>query len=141
MQSYRLRKLLIIAVALSGAVINLVYAIDILRSIMSVRYDNPTTEMMISAAVMEIGWIALLVWMTLKPFERRHILLVTIVPILLGNILHGLNQVWTHSVSLQAFALNTVFGISYSGLYILAFIAGNEGKKHKRESIKPGIYQ
>jgi hypothetical protein len=129
MKNYRFRKSLLIAVALSGVVINSFYAIDIVGSIFSSQYDNAITEIMISAAVLEIGWITLLVWVILKPFERRHILLITIVPILLGNILHGVNQIGTHSESLIAIALNTIFGISYSGLYILAFIAGNENNK------------
>jgi hypothetical protein len=126
MKNYRLRKSLLIAVALSGAFINSFYTIDIVETFYSSQYDNVITEIMISAAVLEIGWIILLVWVILKPFERRHILLITIVPILLGNILHGANQLGTHSKSLLAIALNTIFGISYSGLHILAFIAGNE---------------
>lgn len=129
MLNYRLRKTLIIAVALSGAFINSIYAIEIVGSIISSQYSHAITEMMISAAVLEIGWIVLLIWMVRNPFERRHILLITIVPILLGNILHGLNQFGIDGENLMAITLNTSYGIAYSGLYILAFIAGNESKK------------
>jgi hypothetical protein len=66
--------------------------------------------------------------MILNPFERRHILLFTIVPILLGNVLHGVNQLGTNSESLMAIALNTTFGLFYSGLYIVAFMAGKKKK-------------
>jgi hypothetical protein len=128
MKNLRIRKSLIIAVALSGAVINAVYSVDILRSIFDSQYNNAIKEIMISAVVLEIGWITLLVWVIINPFERRHILLFTIVPILLGNILHGVNQFGTHSGNARAIALNTAFGLLYSGLYIVAFMAG-KGEK------------
>lgn len=126
MKKYEFRKILIIAVALSGAVINAFYSVDIVRSIFSSQYNSAIKEIMISAAVLGIGWITLLVWVVFKPIERRHILLFTIVPILLGNILHGVNQFGTLSENLIAIAINTIFGILYSGLYIAAFMAGSE---------------
>lgn len=126
MTNYRFRKSLLIAIALSGAVINASYTIDIVESIFSSQYNSAIKEIMISAAALEIGWITLLVWMILNPFERRHILLFTIVPILLGNILNGVNQLGPHSENLMAIALNTIFGLFYSGLYIVAFMAGKK---------------
>jgi hypothetical protein len=126
MTNYKFRKSLLIAIALSGAVINAFYTIDIVGSIFSSQYNNAIKEIMISAAALEIGWITLLVWMILNPFERRHIILFTIIPILLGNILHGVNQLMTNSENLMAIALNTIFGILYSGLYIVAFMAGKK---------------
>jgi hypothetical protein len=71
MKNIRIRKSLIIAVALSGAVINAVYSVDILRSIFDSQYNNAIREIMISAVVLEIGWITLLVWVIINPFERR----------------------------------------------------------------------
>jgi hypothetical protein len=97
MKNIKIRKSLIIAVALSGAIINAVYSVDILRTIFDPQYNNAIREIMISAVVLEIGWITLLVWVINNPFERRSILLFTIVPILLGNIFHGVNQFGTHS--------------------------------------------
>jgi hypothetical protein len=126
MTNYKFRKSLLIAIALSGAVINAFYTIDIVGSIFSSQYNNAIKEIMISAAALEIGWITLLVWMILNPFERRHIILFTIIPILLGNILHGVNQLMTNSENLMAIALNTFFGLFYSGLYIVAFMAGKK---------------
>jgi len=126
MTNYRFRKSLLIAIALSGAVINAFYAIDIVESIFSSQYNDAMKEIMISAAALEIGWITLLVCVILNPFERRHILLFTIVPILLGNILHVANQLGTHSENLMATVLNTIFGLFYSGLYIVAFMAGEK---------------
>ena len=125
MKNIGLRKLVITAVALSGACINAVYSVDLLRAFFDPHHNNAIREIMISAVVLEIGWITLLVWMIIKPFQRRHILLFTIVPILLGNILHGINQFWTPGGNSSAIALNTVFGLFYSGLYVVAFRLGN----------------
>ena len=129
MKNIRIRKSVVITVALSGAVINTVYSFDLLRAFFDPRYNNAIREIMISAAVLEIGWIALLVWVVIKPFERRQILLFTIVPILLGNILHGVNQFGTHSGNTSAILLNTAFGLLYSGLYVVAFIVGKGAKQ------------
>lgn len=129
MKNIKIKKLFVITVALSGAVINTVYSFDLLRAFFDPRYNNAIREIMISAAVLEIGWIALLVWVVIKPFERRQILLFTIIPILLGNILHGVNQFGTHSGNASAIALNTVFGLLYSGLYVVAFIVGKGPKQ------------
>ncbi|WP_419659075.1 uncharacterized protein Dvar_79540 [Desulfosarcina variabilis str. Montpellier] len=123
-----MRKSFIMAVALSGAVINTFYSVDILRSIYDSQYNSAIKEIMISAVVLEIGWITLLIWVIIDPFERRHILLFTIPPILLGNILHGVNQFWSHSENLMAIALNTAFGLFYSALFFAAFMAGKDEK-------------
>jgi hypothetical protein len=129
MKNIKIRKSLIIAVALSGAIINAVYSVDILRTIFDPQYNNAIREIMISAVVLEVGWITLLVWVINNPFERRSILLFTIVPILLGNIFHGVNQFGTHSGNAWEIALNTAFGLLYSGLYIVAFMAGKNKKQ------------
>ena len=128
MKNPKIRKSIIIAVALSGAVINAVYCIDLLRAFFDPHLNNAIREIVISAVVLEIGWITFLVWLIIKPFERRHILLFTIVPILLGNILHGVNQFTTHSGNVGAIVLNTVFGLLYSGLFVVAFIVGKSEK-------------
>ena len=131
MKNIIFKKSIIIAVALSGAVINAVYFVAIFKALFDPQYNNTIREIIISAAVLEIGWIALLLWVAIKPFERRHILLFTIVPILLGNIFHSVNQFQTLRESLNAMALNTALGLLYSGLYLVAFLAG-KGKKISR---------
>jgi hypothetical protein len=129
MKNIRIRKSLIIAIALSGAAINAVYSFDILSAFFDPQYNNAVREILISAAALEIGWISLLVWLIFKPFERRHILLFTIVPILLGNFFYSANQFESHSDNLSAIALNTAFGILYSGLYVAAYMAGKGEKE------------
>ena len=101
-----------------------------LRSIFDSQYNNAIKEIMMSAVVLEIGWITLLVWVIINPFERRHIRLFTIVPILLGNILRGFNQFGTHSGNSRTISLNTAFGLLYSGLYMVVFMAG-KGENNK----------
>jgi hypothetical protein len=129
MKKQSIREFTIIAVALSGVVINAAYSVDLFRAFFNPHYNNATREIIISAVVFEIGWISLFVWVILKPLERRYILLFSILPILLGNILHGVNQFWSHSGNTSGFAINTIFGLLYSGLFFVAFIAGKDEKK------------
>ncbi|NOY59553.1 MAG: hypothetical protein GXO75_11595 [Calditrichaeota bacterium] len=129
MNNIRIRRIIIIVVALSGAVINAVYGIGLLREFFNPQYNNAIREILISAIVLEFGWTALLVWVVFKPFERRSILLFTIVPILLGNILHSVNQFGHSGGNAGAIALNTIFGLLYSGLYVVAFLVGKPDNK------------
>ncbi len=135
MKKLRIRKLIIITVALSGVAINAVYSVDLINAFFNPNYNNAIREIVISAIVLEIGWIGLLISVISKPFERRHILLLTIVPILLGNILHGVNQFEIHNGNPNAIALNTVFGLLYAGLYCMAFRLGR-GKETMLEKYK-----
>ena len=129
-----IRKSFIIAVACSGAVLNLAYSIDILRAFLNLQHSTSVREIMISAIVLEIGWATLLVWVVLRPFEKYPILLFTIAPILFGNLLHSFNQLGADNANSSAILVNTVFGLFYSGLYVLAFIVGkgvnNENSHH-----------
>ncbi|MDJ0784890.1 MAG: hypothetical protein QNJ22_23190 [Desulfosarcinaceae bacterium] len=132
MKSILIRKWFVVAVAGSGVLLNLAYSFDLLRLFFDPQYSASVREIMISAIVLEIGWASLLVWVILKPFENHHILLVTVIPILLGNMLHSLAQIGANRASFSAIALNTVFGVLYSGLYVVAFMAGKTVKSRER---------
>jgi len=124
MKNLALRKTFIIAVAFSGAVLNAAYSIDLLKALFDPQYSGAVREILISAFVLETGWIPLMVWVIFRPLERRHVLLFPIVPILLGNMLHSVNQLNLQSEHPGTIVLNTVFGLLYSGLYVAAFLAG-----------------
>ncbi len=74
MNNIRIRKNIIVIVALSGTIINAVYGIGLLRAFFNPQYNNTIREILISGIVLEFGWTALLFWVIFKPFERRHIL-------------------------------------------------------------------
>ncbi|MBC8485642.1 MAG: hypothetical protein ISS28_00600 [Candidatus Cloacimonetes bacterium] len=124
MNNIRIRKIIIVIAALSGTIINAIYGIGLLRVFFNPQYNNTIREILISAIVLEFGWFALLVWVVFKPFERRNILLFTIIPIFFGNILTGINQLMNTSVNMGHFVKNTLFGFLYSGLFFLAYILG-----------------
>ena len=67
--------------------------------------------------------------MVFKPFERRHILLFTLIPILSGNLLHSINQHMDGHGGAGSMALNTAFGLLYAGLYALAYYLGKPDEK------------
>ena len=123
------RKLGVIAVAFSGVVINAVYSVDLLGAYFDPHYTEAVKEIVISAVVLEIGWLGLLVWVMVNPFERRHVLLFTMVPILLGNFLHSLDHFQANNGNLSEIFLNTLFGVLYAGLYGLAFLVGKAEEK------------
>jgi hypothetical protein len=41
------------------------------------------------AATFTLGWVALVMWAERKPAERRDVMLLTVVPVLVGNLLCG----------------------------------------------------
>ncbi len=129
MKGIRIRKVFIIAVAVSGAILNAAYGINLLRAFFDPQNSNTIREILISALIQELAWAALLLWVVFKPFERRHILLFTIIPILLGNILHSINQFMDTRGGPGSIVLNTLFGLFYSGLYALAFFLGKPEEK------------
>ncbi len=124
MKNNRIRQAVIIAVALSGAILNAVYCIGFLRAFFDPQYNFAIRQILVSAIILEFGWMALLLWVVLKPFERRAILLFTIIPIFFGNILAGINQLMDTPGNLGAFVINTLVGLVYSGLYVLAYLLG-----------------
>ena len=131
MKSNRIRKAIIIAVALSGVILNAAYCIGFVRAFFDPQYNFAIREILVSAIVLEFGWMALLLGVVLKPFERRHILLFTIIPILFGNILTGINQLMDTPGNLGPFVMNTVFGLLYSGLYVSAYFLGKPAESSR----------
>jgi hypothetical protein len=50
--------------------------------------DDYKYAMMIGASLM-LGWTVLLVWADRKPIERKEIILITVIPVIMGMILAG----------------------------------------------------
>jgi hypothetical protein len=75
-----------------GAILDLLVFIDMLLSIIfefSVSISNVSTEISFkyqtgTGAFLMLGWAILLVWADQKPIERRFILLLTIIPVIIG---------------------------------------------------------
>jgi hypothetical protein len=91
-----------------GAILDLLVSIDMLLSIIfefSVSISNVSTEISYkyqtgTGAFLMLGWTILLLWADRKPIERRFILLLTIIPVIIGiltlNILY--TNLWFMSV-------------------------------------------
>jgi hypothetical protein len=129
MKNIKVRKAFIVAVALSGVVLNILYGIKLLTDFFDPQYNGAIREILIAAIILEFSWAFLLLWVAVNPFERRHILLFTIVPILSGNILHSVSQQMDTPGGYGAMVLNTIFGFFYAGLYAAAFFLGKPDKK------------
>lgn len=126
---YWIKKSFVIIVALSGALLNLVYGIDLWKALLF-PYENPAVqEFMIGAVALNLGWIAVFLWLMFKPAEGRPIYLLAIVPILAGNVLHSLIHYEPSSGMAFSIVLNTMFGLLYAALYVIAFHLGTEQVK------------
>ena len=91
-----------------GAILDLLVFIDMLFSIIfefSVSISNVSTEISYkyqtgTGAFLMLGWAILLLWADRKPLERKFILLLTIIPVIIGilalNILY--TNLWFMSV-------------------------------------------
>jgi hypothetical protein len=124
MKGIHVKKFIIITVALSGVIINVAYGLSLLNAFFSLKCDNAIREIIISGIALEFGWVALLSWMIFKPVERRFILLFSVIPLLLANILQSTNQcIYLHK-SPSMIALNIGIGVLYAGLYVGAYFLG-----------------
>lgn len=120
MNGFQTKKMLI-AVGLSGILVNLMYGVGLLKAFFLLPCDNVTKEFIISGIALEFGWIALLVWMIFKPVERRYLLLFTAIPMMLGNILHSVHQFVNLHSSIGAVVLNLGVGLLYTGVFVGAY--------------------
>ena len=60
MKNVRIRKAFMIAVAISGVILNAAYGASLLSSFIDPQYNNAVREILISAIILEFSWAALL---------------------------------------------------------------------------------
>jgi len=133
MSGKRLRRIYFTVVTLLGVVINGVYGVELLRELFSPRTGAAFREVLISAIALEFGWAAMLIWVIFKPSERRHILLFTVIPLLTGNLLHGINQYIFLGEGIGTMARNWIVGLLFAGLFVTAFFAGKSPVPDKQQ--------
>jgi len=124
MNNIRIRRIIIIIAALSGTIINAIYAIGLLGAYFNPQYNNSIREILISALVLEFGWAALLFSVIFKPFERCYLLLFTAILMILGNFFHCMNQIIYSQGAANKIALNLITGIVLAGLFVFLYFLG-----------------
>lgn len=120
------RKAYIGCVALSGVTINIVYGVELLKALFDPQFNNTVREILISAVALEFGWAALLLWVIGNPCERRHIVLFTAIPMIIGNLLHSINQAVNTDIEITGNAINMAGGFFIAGLFVFAFFLGKQ---------------
>lgn len=69
-------------------------------------------------APLMIGWTVLLLWADRKPLERRGVLVITVVPVLLGLLIRGtvgaMAGVFAGATAVTAIALPVILGLLFS---------------------------
>ena len=120
----KIRKAYIGCVALSGVTINIVYGVELLKAFFDPQFNNPVREILISAIALEFGWAALLLWVIGSPCERRYIFLFTAIPMIIGNLLHSINQSVNTDIEISGNVMNLAGGFFIAGLFVFAFLLG-----------------
>jgi len=121
MNRQRIRKAYVVCVILFGISLNAIYGIELWGNFFDPQFNNATREIIISAMALEFGWAALLLWTLFKPGQRRHIVLMTAIPIAIGNLLHSINQSLYAHTETAVIAQNLAIGGVVVGLFALAF--------------------
>ena len=120
----KIRKAYIVCIVLCGVTINIVYGVELLKALFDPQFNNTVREILISAIALEFGWAALLLWVIGKPCERRYIVLFTTIPMIIGNLLHSINQSVNTNIEITGIALNLAGGFFIAGLFLFAFFLG-----------------
>jgi hypothetical protein len=80
------------------------------------------------AASLMFGWTFLLIWADRKPIERRGILLLTIIPVVVGIMISGLVAVNSNFIQLQNILPLWIFNIILIIIYLISFSKANKLK-------------
>ena len=118
----RMRRPFVIAVALVGAFLNGYYGYVLLGVFLAPQTDVATRQILVSAITLNFGWMALLIWVALKPFERRALLLFAGATILAANLLNSYSQLVLHPGDVQPLLLNMAIGVGFFALFLVAFL-------------------
>lgn len=116
-----LRKAYIKIIILIGITINFVYGVELLKEFFSPQVTDSIRNILISAISLQFGWAAILLWVVIKPFERRQLILFTALPMAIGNLLYSITQFINAEIKAAEIALNLGTGIFMAGLFVFAF--------------------
>lgn len=77
--------------------------------------NDKNFEILISAISLEIAWISIFVWFSFRPKERKDILILTIIPMIISNTLTNLTL-----AQIQIYT-NILFLFLFSSLYLIGY--------------------
>jgi uncharacterized membrane protein YoaT (DUF817 family) len=116
-------------VALVGIVLNIFFTYDHIYEYISSN-ELIQKEYLLSFAVLDLGWVVLLVWFLNNIYERKEIIIFYLIPLLGINMTHSIHNVLISQWSIPEAALNMVYGVVFSSIFILGYIKMIRGEKH-----------
>jgi hypothetical protein len=122
MMRKKVTKACVLCVILFGAVINMFYGFALVKEFFALQLNDSVREILISAIALEFGWAVLLLWALGDPCARRHVVLLTAIPMLIGNLFHSLNQALFAGGTPMEIVANLLIGTAVAGLFVLAFV-------------------
>lgn len=75
-----------------------------------------------------LGWTSLLVWGSLRPIERRGVLLITVIPVMVALIFNTLHGVLTGISALEGKVFTLIIQSLLMAIFIAAYWAANRIK-------------
>jgi hypothetical protein len=110
--------------ALLTIAINIFYTYELFGEFIKNDIQNNYKEILISAIALEISWIVLFIWFVFEPIQRKEILLLTTIPMIIANILNN------YTLELIQFLTNLLFlGLFISLYFIGYYLLNNLSKK------------
>ena len=95
--------------------INLFYTFELLSEFMKVETQGNYKDTIISALALEISWVVLFIWFAIKPYERKDILILTTIPMIIANLLNN------YILEPMDFLLNILFLGIFISLYFIGY--------------------
>lgn len=96
--------------------INLFYTIELFGEFLQNGIDQKYKETLISALALEISWIVIFIWFALEKFQRKDILIITTIPMIIANLLNN------YTLELMEFFINLLFLTIFISLYLIGYL-------------------
>jgi ABC-type phosphate/phosphonate transport system permease subunit len=81
--------------------------------------------MMVGASLM-LGWTVLLIWADRKPVERKGIILITIIPVVIGMILAGIFAVCVELIQWENMLPTWILQLILLILFLYSYIVNSK---------------
>jgi len=120
-------------IASVGIGLNTIYAVTHIYEYINSN-DLISKEYLLNFGILELSWVALLVWFLYDTYTRRAIMILYMLPLVGVNITHSIHCVITHQWGVFDAFINVVYGVLFSSIFLLAYIRINLNQKRRKSA-------
>ncbi|MCD6258311.1 MAG: hypothetical protein J7J31_01790 [Helicobacteraceae bacterium] len=113
-------KVYINSLAFIAISLNLVYAYLHLSQYLGTS-NLESKEILLSFAVLDLSWVAILLWFLRDIYARRMILILYTLPLVGLSLVHSLHDLLMHKISIVNALENIMFALAFSSIFILGY--------------------